>query len=377
MKAQLSMKIVHLILGLGSGGAENMLLKLTKEIHTTTDVSQTILTLTSENKLLNKFNENGIEVINLTSEKKLSYLFLLPRLISLLIKKNPDVLQCWMYHAEFFGLFAKLFYWRKFKLIWNIRRSKTDWKEKTLFNKVIFFFLKVFSKIPYAIISNTQEGILNHLKAGYKNKNIIKIENGFVIPPKTEKIDKEQYFLENNISLNDKTIVMVARINEVKDHKTAIKAFELMQSDTNYSNTTLVIIGKTDDQKLYNEITASKNKDKICFIGEIDNVLGTISIFDIGTLTSKHEGFPNVIGEYILAGIPVVSTNVGEVKNILGNHGILTEVGDYTAICNGWKTILNHQKEWEKKVEKNQQDLIDSFSIEVIAKKYLNLYYAK
>lgn len=64
--------------------------------------------------------------------------------------------------------------------------------------------------------------------------------------------------------------------------------------------------------------------------GFVTDLKDKISDYDFGVLTSFSEGFPNVILEYMASGLPVISTNVSGIKEIVedGKNGFLFEPGD-------------------------------------------------
>ena len=63
-------------------------------------------------------------------------------------------------------------------------------------------------------------------------------------------------------------------------------------------------------------------------LGELNDVTTFYGSIDLLIVTSRAEGFPNVIAEAMACGCPCVSTDVGEARVIIGNTGKLFHVGD-------------------------------------------------
>lgn len=369
------MRITHLILGLNKGGAENMLLKLVREFSKQENIDQEVIIFSENCYLLSDFNKiNNLTVVKLKSKNVFSNLFILPRLINQLWKYQPDVLQCWMYHSEFLGTIAKFFYWKKLKLFWNIRCSGLEWKKRSFLNNLIFMFLSRFSFLPNAIISNTSEGIANHVNLGYMKTKMIKIGNGFEIE-NYQIIDKVNFFSNYGIDFNSKAIVMVARFNYIKDHQTLIQAFDDLLEDDKFNDTVLILIGKNDNEEVNNYINSSDNSEKIYSLGVLDNVNNLLPIFDVGVLCSLEEGFPNVIGEYVLAKLPVIATDVGETSCMLEDKSFLVTPKDYKQMSLLFKRTLSLSEEQKTKLTNDNYDIVmNNYNIKTIMEKYNNLY---
>ena len=81
----------------------------------------------------------------------------------------------------------------------------------------------------------------------------------------------------------------------------------------------LLIVGDGNDKSLLMKyVSGSKIKD-VVFLGEINNtdIPNILNCADVFVFASFYEGSPNVIKEAIACNIPVISTDVGDVKNVL------------------------------------------------------------
>jgi len=74
--------------------------------------------------------------------------------------------------------------------------------------------------------------------------------------------------------------------------------------------------------------------------GEIGDVRVAYNSFDIATLASSFgEGFPNAVGEAMACGIPVVATDVGDVRSLIGTLGELVPPNNPDLLCAGWTRL--------------------------------------
>jgi len=96
----MKVKVVHVITGLGDGGAEAVMARLCMH---NSGFEHVVISLQGEGKYGKVLEEFGIKLhfLNLGSNPK-SYLNLL-KLPNLLKQEKPDIVQTWMYHADLFG----------------------------------------------------------------------------------------------------------------------------------------------------------------------------------------------------------------------------------------------------------------------------------
>jgi glycosyltransferase involved in cell wall biosynthesis len=193
--------------------------------------------------------------------------------------------------------------------------------------KFIVNLLSIFNKI--FVISEEFKQILN-------DKNILNIVvqmNG---------VDHEIFYNKN---LKKKNIILsVANIRKVKGIDTLIDAFyHFNKSNKNYK---LVIIGKNYNDNYYRFIKKKifdyKIINKVILTGSLNHnsVSDYMNESKLLVLSSTSEGFPKVIIESLSTETPVVSTNVGNVKSILKDCGLIVNTNNPKDIKDSIENLL-------------------------------------
>ncbi len=121
-------------------------------------------------------------------------------------------------------------------------------------------------------------------------------------------------------------IACVANLRPQKDHLTLITAFNLIQDKYDVS---LHLFGRNFEDDYFSQIkNLIINNPAIFYYGEVNSAQDFLSYADVGVLSSKSEGLPLALLEYGMAGIPVISTRVGECSRIIENNGGLVQVNN-------------------------------------------------
>ena len=225
----------------------------------------------------------------------------------------------------------------------------------------------MFSKRVHTIIYNSKRSLNQHRKIGFSSCNDRFIPNGF--DTNKWKPDKNlKYKIRNSLNISNKAKVIgyVGRGDEQKDLPKLFKVFDIIKK--NHPNVILIAVGKNLEKH-------ALNSDRIIFLGECSNVEQIMASFDLLCLTSKAEGFPNVIGEAMLSGLPCISTDVGDVKNILGKTGWIVPTNSTSLFAKYLDNLLKMPEKELINHGKNARELIiNNYDINKIIERYISLY---
>ena len=90
-------------------------------------------------------------------------------------------------------------------------------------------------------------------------------------------------------------------------------------------------------------------------------------------LSNYGEGFPNVIGEAMSCGLPVMANDIGDTKKIIGTKGIIIDINNLRNINEKINYLISLSKLKNKKLQ-IRNHIISKFSISYMIDAYLKLY---
>ena len=361
------MKIVHIITGLGDGGAEHTLFKICKYDYSNKHI---VISLKGRGKYYSLLNSQGIKVyclnFNLFSIHKLFFL------IKLLHSIKPDIVQTWLIIADFIGGIAARLAGIK-NIVWNIRYSNIEIKKVKLFN---FIIIRLLIKLSYVlpksivVVSKKAEGF--YKKKGYDKKKLKLIPNGYDL-----KIFKNNEFKKlNKIKKNTPLLGYVARYDPLKDHLNLLNALSLIQNKK--INFFCLLIGTNiyKNKSLINEINKLKLTKNIKLLGPVKNVSKIMSSLDIHIQSSKSEGFPNVVAEAMVQKTPCVVTDVGDSSYIVGKTGWIVPPADSIKLARKIEVAIREigTKNWHKRCNQARLRIKEKFSISKMICSYNSIW---
>lgn len=152
---------------------------------------------------------------------------------------------------------------------------------------------------------------------------------------------KSQMRAELGLPADAEIVGCIARLAPVKDHSTLLRAVHRLAARRPRLH--LVLVGDGEDRPA---LEAHSNqlgiRDRVHFAGFRPQEPNLNGLFDVSTLASVSEGFPNSLVEAMAAGRPVVATRVGgNCDAVRPGTGILVSVGDAEGFARALDRLLD------------------------------------
>ena len=320
------MKILFIINSLGSGGAERVLSILANNLSKKHNITVVLLS----NDAIFYELDNNIKIVradlykqtNSIIDKLLSNFNRIEKLKNIFQKENPDIIISFTTSVNILStISAKL---SKKKIIISERINY-----EFLSSKVWRFLRIIIYRFADALVVQSQ---YDKDKYSFHKKNKVILN-----PLKIKKIEQNK---------REKIILAVGRLDLQKGFDRLIESFSLLETDWQ-----LFIAGDGEEKGNLQSLIEKLNlKEKVFLIGrkkDIENYYAKASIF---ALSSKMEGFPNVLVEAMAYGCAVVAFDclTGPRDIIEDNkNGFLVKNGDIKMFANKLDTLISDKKNRE------------------------------
>lgn len=354
-------KVMQIILDLGTGGVEKFLLDLVLNY----DREKFDMSIVSLNGRMDTMFDNILE----NNRIKVTYLDMKPRiydfriyaLFNKLIKaEKPDVVNVHLYMTRY----ALLPVMHNHVPV-RIHTIHVPFKaEASGFYKMLLkYTYKQGGFIPVAVSKEVQKTIEENCNVEAKY-----IYNG--IDLSKFKSNVKRSFMEDGTI----RMICVARFMPEKNHKLLIYAFNKVCEV--YPNCKLSLVGEGILKKEIQEMVVNLGiEDKVEFLGTRRDVPLLLNQSDIFLLSSNYEGFGLVIAEAMACGLPIVSTNVGAIYELIEHKhsGILVEKGNVDEFASAVIKLIQDECT-RQKISQNAKIEVQKFSLINTVREYEKLY---
>jgi len=371
------MKIVHIITGLSTGGAEMMLYKLLSGMNGD-EFDSEVISLTDAGPIADKIRMLGVTVHSLGMKRGNPYPIALIKLTLLLRKKKPDLVQTWLYHSDLIGgVAAKLA--GGIKTFWNIRQGNIDVDS----NKRSAIWIanacaKLSSRIPEKIICCSHAALEFHVALGYAKEKMTVIPNGFDLDAfQPDQNSRKSVREELGLDVKTYLIGLVARFHPQKDHRNFIRAAEKIRKIDSSVHFMLCGDGiENENIQLLQWIKQAELEDCFHLLGIRSDIPRLVAAMDVAVSSSLGgEGFPNVVGEAMACAVPCVVTDVGDSALIVGDTGRVVATKDPEALAAEIIELLQVPPEFREELGKQARLRVKkNYSLDSVVKKYEAVY---
>jgi len=370
-------RIVHIATGLGMGGSEMTLLNLLVNLDQN-EFENEVVSLSTGEPLGERILHLGVPVRTLGMKPNLPSPAGFARLTAHLRRSRPDLIQTWMYHADFLGALAAPLAGNP-PVVWNLRVTLADIRElKPATRLVVRANAWLSHRIPKRIVCCAEAAREHHAAIGYDRARMTVIPNGFDLGGFAPDPAARTH-LRASLGLPPETLLggMAARFHPQKDHQNFVQAAALLHAEMPAVH--FVLWGK--DVDAHNpELSSWLDEAGLCgvvhLLGLRADAAELTAALDLATLTSSYgEAFPRVLGEAMACGVPCVCTDVGDASAILGETGYIVPARSPQALAQAWGALLRLPPAERQTLGAAGRKRVETlFRVEKMAAAYAGLY---
>jgi glycosyltransferase involved in cell wall biosynthesis len=236
--------------------------------------------------------------------------------------------------------------------------------------KFLMSFAKPVSKYMFRIadfvVCNSLESKTFYSKT-INSQKLEVIPTGITPPDENLRIREKKHF--------GVRLLCVAQLTQRKGQVYLLEAVKKLVEKN--INVVLTLVGEGDLEDAYREYISKNNLQKHV------NMIGRVPHSKIGEIYQKHNLFclpsisdpsPTVILEAMSYGLPIIASDVGAVKEMIGEGGIVIKPKDSEGLYRAVEKISYNPKMLQKMSKVARKRVIETYSWDRIADKWVKLY---
>lgn len=368
-------KILHVITGLATGGAEMMLARLAGGL--AADFDQRVISLTQRGSVADLLTAAGIPVDVLGISIERPNPLLVVRLARQIRAFRPNIVQTWLYHSDLVGgLAARLVKVRA--VVWNIRSNELPTDATKARTRWVMFACAALSRVvPDRVVCCSEAAVRTHIKSGYVAQRMILIPNGFdVARLRPDPTARERLIGMLGLPAGSRVVGNVARFDPFKDHETILRAAAIVRKELR--NAYFVMIGRGMDSEnaaLGTWLDQYGLRCAVRLLGERTDIPEITAGFDIACSSSVSEAFPNTLAEAMACGVPCVATDAGDARLIVGDTGWVVPCRDPANLAAALLQALSLPPDGLREIGRRARQHVEArFDIGFAVRQYADLY---
>ena len=255
--------------------------------------------------------------------------------------------------------------WVFFHPVKMVHTIHTDPKhEGNIYRRIVLWFLFHTNRaIPVALSQLNQRMISKYFHISERKVKII--HN----PIQLNKFHSEK---RNNQDQKQIRFINVGRLTWQKNLIFLLDVFHKLHNF--YPDISLMIVGDGPErEKLEKTVTRLQIDDSVVFTGEVQKIEDYLASADIFILTSIYEGLPLSILEAMASGLPIIASDVGGIRDIVKENGMIVPVNDEEALIQAMVQQINNLQ-MRKNMGELSLEMSKQYDISIITNEYETIY---
>ena len=349
-----SLRVLHIISNLNQGGAQKFLIELVNSEKYLYE--KDIFVLNQSNK---EFFQKDTESLNIMYSKTKNYWTFRKLFEIRAIIRHYDLVHCHLFQAQYLTVISSFFLKNK-PLFITTEHSPYNRRRRPIIKLIEIYIYSKYKKI-ITVSDAVRESLVNWI--GFRNR-LVTIYNGIQLKrfEGIETSKKTSKYI---------TILMVGRFTAAKNQQQLIKAMSFLKD-----HYVLSLVGSGEllnkSAKLVKDLDLS---DRIHFHGFDENVLKYYKSASIYVHLVHWEGFGLSVLEAMAAGLPVLSSKVDSLIDIVKDTGLFIETNSPKEIASQIETIISNEILYKLMIEKSLKKAT-KYSIDITANEYMKVYNA-
>ncbi|HUT04552.1 MAG TPA: glycosyltransferase [bacterium] len=235
---------------------------------------------------------------------------------------------------------------------------------------------KLIFRCVDAVVINSEIAAKSATKLGLNNVPMLVVHNAVEAPESLNRDEAKRHVnSQSAIPESAQLIGTVGRLVPKKNHRMLVKVIERLSRE--YPNLYAMFVGDGELRKETEALVrAAGLSERVVFTGTRDDVERILPAFDVFCSSSNSEGLANAIQESMAAGVPVVATEVGGIRELIddGENGFIVPSGDVDAMIEKVKLLLDSAELRRKIGMAGREKMMREFTVEKMVDTLQNVY---
>jgi len=360
-------RVLHVVHSLDPGGAERLVIEMIRGMRSRADFS--VCCLDRSGEWVSEVQALGVPVW--TIGRRPGFQPIVGKKIAEIAKADRmDVLHCHQYTPFVYGSLARLFH-PQLSVVFTehgrLADSRISWKRK-MSNRIL-------RRFPIRTVAVCEDLRRQMIEEGFSKPAIEVVYNGIRMGPSPEHGQREEARRLLNVHAGDAIIGTVARLDEVKDIPTLLRAHASLLERRPEAK--LFIVGDGPERESLQYLSSSlATAPSVRFLGHREDVRDLLPGFDVYVNSSKYEGVSLAIVEAMAARLAVVATHIGGTPEVVvdGTTGLLVPPGDESALAAAIESLLRDRDRAQRFGAAGRERAEKLFDFDRMVEFYLRAY---